>query len=286
MLINQILTSLKCGNQLLDLSDPIVMGIINVTPDSFYKPSRAGEFPGKILETASKMAGEGAKIIDVGGMSSRPGATEIDPQEEADRVLPVVEMLSSALPDIVISIDTYRAGIAEAAIRVGATMVNDISGGNLDPGMKEIIARYKVPYILMHMKGRPSEMQNMAHYQDLTADLIRYFVNKLRELHRLDIRDIVIDPGFGFSKTMDHNYQIIAQLDQLRFLGYPIMVGVSRKSTLSKTIERPAEDALHATTALHMAALLKGASILRVHDVKPAMDAIAVYSKLHEVKNH
>lgn len=286
MLTSQTLTTLRCKNQLLDVSFPIVAGIINVTPDSFFPPSRIPDSGPKALEIASQMLLEGAQIIDVGGMSSRPGASEISLKEEIKRVVPVIEYLASNLPSMIISVDTYRSEVAEEAIRAGASIVNDISGGELDKGMKELIARHPVSYVLMHMRGNPNNMQTMTDYQDIIGDLLKYFVNKLRELHRLGIRDIIIDPGFGFSKSPRQNYQIIDQLEIFKMLGLPIMVGISRKSTLSETIGRPADETLDATTALHVTALMNGAKILRTHDVKPAMDAIAVYNKLHEAKNH
>ncbi|MEO5905849.1 MAG: dihydropteroate synthase, partial [Saprospiraceae bacterium] len=189
-------------------------------------------------------------------------------------------------PETIISVDTYRSEVAKMAIHAGATIINDISGGNLDPMMFEMVGKHQAAYILMHMKGKPSNMQLHTDYQDIITDLLKYFVNKLGELHHSGVRDVVIDPGFGFSKTMEQNYRIIQELGSFRFLDCPIMVGISRKSTLSKTIDRPVEETLSATTALHMVALQNGASILRVHDVRPAMDAIAVYTKLTEVKNH
>ena len=286
MLISQILTHLRCGNRLIDLSSPAVMGILNITPDSFYAPSRNPSDIQKTLEKAMGMVDNGAKIIDIGGMSSRPGASEISPAEEMDRILPVIENLVKNLPSAVISVDTYRSGVAKEAINAGATMVNDISGGSLDPKIWEVVAAHPVSYVLMHMRGNPSNMQAMTDYQDVISDLLKYFVNKLKELHRLGIQDIIIDPGFGFSKTMEQNYRIVNQTNVFRMLGYPVMLGVSRKSTLSQTIGRPAEETLDATTALHMAALMNGASLLRVHDVKPAMDAIAVFNKLQEAKNY
>jgi|SRR5687767_10471415 len=286
MLMRPILTQIRCGNRLLNLASPAVMGIINVTPDSFYKPSRTPQNDPEILKIASKMVNEGAQIIDVGGMSTRPGAPEIPLAEEIRRVIPVIELLAQSLPSTVISVDTYRSEVAERAINAGATMVNDISGGNLDPEMPGTIARYNVAYVLMHMRGSPADMQSHTDYQDLTGHLLKYFVNKLREMHQLGIHDILIDPGFGFSKTMAHNYQLINDLGIFRLLGCPLLVGISRKSTLQMTIGRPVEETLHATTALHMSALINGASVLRVHDVIPAMDAIAVYNKLQEAKNH
>src|SRR5688572_15787990 len=286
MLISQILTSLRCGNQLLNLSSPVVMSVLNVTPDSFYAPSRTANNLEKTLEKASQMALEGARIIDVGGMSSRPGATEISEAEEMDRIIPVIEILAKNLPSTVISADTYRSRVAEEAIKAGATMINDISGGSLDEALWDVVARHPVSYVIMHMRGKPENMQAMTDYQDVISDLLKYFVNKLRGLHRLGIRDVILDPGFGFSKKMEQNFQVIDQLNVFRMLGYPTMIGVSRKSSISQVTGRSAEETLDGTTALHMAALMKGASILRVHDVKPAIDAIAIYNKLHEAKIH
>lgn len=286
MLIPGSLTSIRCGNHLLDLSVPVVMGVINVTPDSFYAPSRMAPGDGQMVDIAGKMLASGAAILDIGGMSSRPGSTPVEANEEEDRVLPVIEMLMAHFPAAIISVDTYRAGVAKSSILAGATIVNDISGGTLDQDMWDVISSHKVAYCLMHMRGTPSDMQSQTEYQDLISDLLKYFVNKLTELHRLGIRDIIIDPGFGFAKTMEQNYQLIQHLDVFRTLGYPVLIGVSRKSTLSKTINRPVEETLSATTALHMVALLKGASILRVHDVQPAMDAIAVYVKLRDQQIH
>ncbi len=286
MLISGGLTSIRCGNRLLDLSIPVVMGVINVTPDSFYEPSRAVPQGDQIVDIAGKMLESGAAILDIGGMSSRPGSAPVEPGEEMDRVVSVIEMLMAHFPAAILSVDTYRSQVAKASILAGATMVNDISGGTLDTNMWEEVSRHKVAYCLMHMKGTPADMQSRTQYQDLISDLLKYFVNKLRELHRLGMREIIVDPGFGFAKTMEQNYHIIQHLDVFRTLGYPVMIGVSRKSTLSKTINRPAEDTLSATTALHMAALQKGASILRVHDVLPAMDTIAVYVKLRDQLIH
>lgn len=286
MLIRPTLTTLRCGRELLDVSSARVAGIINVTPDSFYSPSRVprnGEFA---LDMGCQMVNDGATILDIGGMSSRPGAELISVGEEIDRVIPVIESFAKYLPHTMVSIDTDRSEVAEAAILAGATIVNDISGGSRDQRMWDVVCKYPVTYVVMHMRGTPVNMQSLTQYQDLIGDLLKYFVNKLRELHQLGINDIIIDPGFGFSKTIEQNYEIIENLSTFRMLGYPIMIGISRKSSLSLTIHKPVNETLDATTALHMAALIYGASILRVHDVKPAMDAIAVFKKLQEAKNH
>lgn len=278
--------TVKCGSQILDLSYPVVMGILNITPDSFYSPSRIGNLAGELTDKAGQMLKAGAKILDVGGMSSRPGAVEISLQEESDRVGPAIEILKKSFPEAIISVDTYRAEIAMQAIAAGAVMVNDISGGSLDSAMIDVLDKEKVAYVLMHMKGKPSYMQDHTMYKDMISEVVRYFVNKLRIFHDRGIRDIILDPGFGFSKTPDQNFRLIEQLNVFRFLECPILIGVSRKSSLGQTIKRPVEETLHATTALHMIALERGASILRVHDVGPAMDAIAVFNKLQENKNH
>lgn len=286
MLIMENLTTLRCRNKLLDLSAPVVAGIINVTPDSYYSPSRIGHSPQEITDFAGKMVSEGASILDIGGMSTRPGASEISSQEETDRIGPVIAQLSSSFPDTIISIDTYRASVAQAALKYGADLVNDISGGSLDESLWDIVKKFNAGYILMHMRGTPATMQNMTDYEDVIYDVVKYFVNKLRLLRAMGIQDIVLDPGFGFAKTPEQNFQLIARLKAFGFLDCPLMIGVSRKSSLSKTIGRDANEALHATTALHMAALLNGASVLRVHDVQPARDTIEVYCKLRQAKNH
>jgi dihydropteroate synthase len=272
--------TLRCGNQVLAIDQPIVMGIINATTDSFYTASRTGDAVYIAVEKATAMVEQGATIIDVGGMSSRPGAVEISASEEMDRILPVIQSIREKFPDVVISADTWRAEVAEEAIQAGATMINDISGAQFDPEMLDVVVRHPVAYVLMHMRGTPADMQQQTSYDDLMADLMKWFVGRIRMLHAKGIHDIVIDPGFGFAKTMSQNYHLISNLDVFRLWGYPVMIGVSRKSTLSATVGRPTEDTLHATTALHMAALMKGASVLRVHDVQPAMDAIRVYQKL------
>jgi dihydropteroate synthase len=275
--------TLRCGNQLIELKTPVVMGILNVTPDSFYAGSRVNNSIDSALKYAEKMLEEGVRILDVGGISTRPGAEEISTDEELWRVVPVIESLHQHFPQAVISVDTYRAKVAEESIKSGAAIVNDISGGQLDEGMFDVVAKHKATYILMHMRGTPADMQYHTDYHDLVGDLIMYFVNRLNILQQKGIQDIIVDPGFGFAKTMAQNYQLINQLGVFRFLGYPILVGLSRKSTLSRTIGRPVEDTLEATTALHMAALQNGASILRVHDVRPAMDTIAVFDQLNAV---
>ncbi len=271
------LATLRCGNQLVELKNPVVMGILNASPDSFYAPSRVNFSDGFFLQQAKKMVEEGATILDVGGISTRPGSTEIPLEEELLRVVPMVKVLHSNLPDIVISVDTYRSEVAEHCIQAGAYMINDISGGLRDERILDVVAQSHAAYVLMHMRGTPADMQEHTHYDNLMSDLVKYFVERLRLLHHKGIRDIVIDPGFGFAKTMEQNYQIINGLEMFSFLGCPVMVGISRKSSLSKTINKPVEETLEATTALHMVALQHGASILRAHDVRAAMDTIAIF---------
>ncbi len=275
--------TLRCGDKIIDLSTPVVMGILNATPDSFYSSSRLSNSMADVIEVAGKMVREGCAILDIGGMSSRPGAKEIPVEEELNRVVPVVKIIQKTFPDTVISIDTYRAKVAEQCIDLGVTIVNDISGGLLDPKMLSLVAERKVAYILMHMRGTPETMQYNADYQDIIPDLLKYFIDRIRMLKEAGLEEVVLDPGFGFSKTPEQNYMLVDQLGLLRFLNLPVMLGVSRKSTLSKTIGRPSEDTLAATTALHMVALQNGASILRVHDVQAAKDTIAVYNELQYV---
>lgn len=280
MLRKQLKGTLRCGNQLIEVSKPLVMGIINTTPDSFYEPGRTNNSVEKALEMASRMIGEGASILDVGGMSTRPGAIEIPLKEELERVIPVIEAINAAFPGVVISVDTYRAHVAGEAIKAGATMVNDISGGQWDMELLEVVARHEAAYVVMHSRGTPENMQQNTVYQDIVGELLKYFVNRLAVLKKAGIEEVMLDPGFGFAKTMEQNYQLIDRLGIFRLLGTPLLIGLSRKSTLSKTIGRSAEETLEATTALHMVALQNGAAVLRVHDVRPAMDAIAVYNQL------
>lgn len=272
--------SIRCGNQLIDLTTPVVMGIINVTPDSFYPNSRVAGSIDLAVEMAGQMLAEGASILDIGGISTRPGADEIPFDEEISRVLPVIHAIHSTFPAAIISIDTYRAEVARKCIQVGAAMVNDISAGELDQDLLEVVAGMNTAYVLMHMRGTPATMNQLTEYQYIAHDLLKYFVTKVRSLLASGIDEIVIDPGFGFAKTLEQNYQLIENLEVFRILDRPIMVGISRKSTLAKTIGRPVAETLEATTALHMVALQNGASILRVHDVRAAMDTIAVYNKL------
>jgi dihydropteroate synthase len=272
--------TLNVQGKLIDLSVPKVMGIVNVTPDSFYEGSRFAD-PLAILKQVEKMATEGADFIDVGGYSSRPGATDISEEEELQRVLPVVQSIRKEFPDLIVSIDTFRAEVAKQAVMMGAGMINDISAGELDSKMFETVAALNVPYIAMHMRGTPQTMTQHSTYENLVKDVTDYFHKKMDQLHRLKVKDIIIDPGFGFAKTVNHNFELLNHLDYLQILGKPILVGLSRKSMIWRTLNTTPEQALNGTTALHTIALLKGASILRVHDVKEAVETVKLVGELN-----
>ncbi|MEO6149995.1 MAG: dihydropteroate synthase [Mucilaginibacter sp.] len=268
--------SLNAGGRLIDLTTPKVMGIINLTPDSFYASSRKPDVTEALLQ-AEKMLIEGATFLDLGAYSSRPGATDISVQEETDRLLPVVEAISASFPDAVISVDTFRAGVAEAAVKAGAHIINDISGGQLDEAMFATVARLQVPYILMHMKGSPQTMAQLAEYDNVFAEVFDYFVSKYHQLKQLGVNDVIIDPGFGFAKKAEHSYTLMNRLQDFAPLDLPVLAGISRKRMIYGLLDIAPEDALNATTALNTIALTKGASILRVHDVKEAVEAIKIW---------
>ncbi len=266
----------------MDLSRPRVMGIINVTPDSFYKGSRFLH-QSDMMEAVSRMIADGADIIDVGGYSSRPGAEDITAGEEGERVLGAVKLIRKEFPYTVISIDTFRADIAgEAVEECGADMINDISGGEADAGMFPLVARLNVPYVMMHMKGNPGTMQNNPVYDDVVAELLSWFGERIYRLHSSGVKDLIIDPGFGFGKTIKHNFEILDNLGDFSIAGLPLMVGLSRKSMIWKTLEITPEDSLNGTIVLNTVALLKGADVLRVHDVKEAVQAIRLTEPLRK----
>lgn len=254
------------------------MGILNVTPDSFYD---GGRYTGTnaILARAETMLQEGAGILDIGGYSSRPGATNISPAEEITRVIPNITAIRKAFPDCLISIDTFRASVAEAAINEGANIINDISGGELDAAMFSTAGRLKVPYILMHMRGTPQTMNGLTQYDDIILELVTYFEQKAAALQNCGVSDIIIDPGFGFAKTIEQNYEVLRRLDDLKILGLPILAGLSRKSMTYKLLEVPAAEALAGTITLNTIALMHGANILRVHDVKEAVQTVKLFKK-------
>ncbi|MCS6823934.1 MAG: dihydropteroate synthase [Cytophagaceae bacterium] len=272
--------TLNLRGRLLDLSYPVVMGILNVTPDSFYDGSRFHS-PNEIVEAAGKMMAEGASIIDVGGYSSRPGAEHVNAEIEYDRVVPAVESILRAYPDAIISVDTFRATVAEASLKLGACIINDISGGALDDNMYATVAHYKAAYIIMHMRGTPENMHSLTGYDDLPLELIDYFQKKIHAAHKAGIVDIIIDPGFGFSKTIEENYHLLKNLDAFKVLGYPLLVGISRKSMIYKQLNTNPEKALNGTTALNAIALMNSVNILRVHDVYQAKEVITLYKSIY-----
>ncbi len=272
-------STLNCNGTILSLEEPVVMGIINVTPDSFYEGSR---FEGKtaVLKQTEKLLEEGAVLIDIGGMSSRPGAKVIDVAEECQRVLPVIKAVKQTFPEAILSIDTVHAEVANACVSEGAGMINDISAGTLDEDMFRSVAALNVPYVLMHMLDRPATMQDEPVYEDVVLEIVDFFIREVGKLRSLNVKDIIIDPGFGFGKTVRHNYQLLQQLDAFSILGLPLLVGLSRKSMIYKPLATTPELALNGTTALHMLALNNGAKILRVHDVQPAIEVIKLYLQL------
>ena len=276
----QIKTSLNVGGKILDLSAPKVMGILNITPDSFFEGSRT-QSEKEILTQAEKMLTEGADILDLGAYSSRPGATDISVEEEKQRLIPAVKLIVKHFPEAVISVDTFRASIAKKAIESGAHIINDISGGNLDQEMFKTVGKLGVPYILMHMKGTPQTMKDLTDYVDLCSEIKLYFSEKIAQLKQAGVKDIVLDLGFGFAKNIPQNFELLKQLADFRTLGFPILAGLSRKSMIYKTLDIDANEALNGTTVLNTIALLNGASILRVHDVKEAREAILLINKIN-----
>lgn len=274
--------TLNLSGQLLSLERAVVMGIINVTPDSFYSTSRiAGEQ--ELRTRIDTLLREGASIADLGAYSSRPGAEEVSAQEEMRRLAPALRILRDEYPALPVSVDTFRADVARWAVQeYGVAMINDISGGALDPQMYSTIAELQVPYILMHMRGTPQTMGELTDYQDLILDLIDYFIQRVGQLTELGVHDIVLDPGFGFSKTLEQNYELLARMSDLgTVLPQPLLVGISRKSLIYRLLGQTPEEALNGTSILHAFALERGAKILRVHDVAPAVEAIHLYEAMH-----
>ncbi len=277
--------TINAGGKLIDLSTPKVMGIINLTPDSFYAGSRK-PLLNDALQQASKMLADGAAFLDIGAYSSRPGAKDITEQEEMDRLLPVVELLSANYPQAVLSVDTFRSKVAESAVNAGAQIINDISGGQLDENMFDTVARLQVPYILMHMKGNPQTMNRHARYKDIFAEVLDYFAEKCHQLRQLGVHDIIIDPGFGFAKMPDQSYTLLSRLQEFNVLQLPILAGVSRKRMVYSVTGGTADDALNGTTALNTIALTHGANILRVHDVKEAVEAVKIFLTANLKSSH
>ena len=271
--------TINCKGNLVDLSTPKIMGILNTTPDSFYAESRKTNLD-VLLFSAEEMLNQGATFLDIGGYSSRPDADDISEDEELQRVLPAVEAILKRFPDSLISIDTFRSKIASEAINAGAALINDISAGNLDANMMKVAAEFQVPYIMMHMRGNPKTMKDLNEYEDLTQDILFYFSEKINHARALGINDVIVDPGFGFSKNIAQNFELLSKLDLFKNLNTPILAGLSRKSTIYKTLNISPSDALNGTTVLNTVALSKGANILRVHDVKEAMETVKLISQL------
>jgi dihydropteroate synthase len=271
--------TINCKGNLIDLSTPKIMGILNITPDSFYSGSR-NKADDSLLKSAEIMLQEGATFIDIGGYSTRPGAADITPAEELQRVLPAVELLLKNFPEILISVDTFRSEVAERCIEMGVAMVNDISAGNLDEKMFSVIAKHQVPYVMMHMRGTPQTMKDLNEYDDMIQEILFYFSERINKARSFGINDLIIDPGFGFSKNINQNFELLSKLEVFEMLSRPLLVGLSRKSTIYKTLNIEPEEALNGTTVVNTIALSKGASILRVHDVKEAMEAVKLTANL------
>lgn len=269
--------SINCKGIILDLTEPVVMGIINATPDSFHEGHlKLGNE--EMVTMAGRMIAEGAAILDIGGQSSRPGSKEIPVEDELNRVIPVIAAVHKKYPGICISIDTCKSGVAIAAVEAGASIINDISAGKLDKAMIPSVADLQVPFVCMHMQGIPATMQKDPQYKDVVLEVLDFFIAKVEECSKAGIKDIIIDPGFGFGKTIEHNFQLLKKLGVLSIINRPILAGLSRKSTVYKTLGISVSDALNGSTVLHTMALLNGASILRAHDVKEAKEAVTLYS--------
>ncbi|WP_108159276.1 dihydropteroate synthase [Sphingobacterium faecium] len=265
--------SINLKGQIMTFDRPIIMGILNVTPDSFFDGGQNNTIEQILIQTR-KLLEEGADIIDIGAYSSRPGAALISSQEELDRALPAIAALVSTFPDAILSIDTFRADVAEACIHAGVHLINDVSGGTIDPLMFETVAKLQVPYILMHMRGIPENMQQLTAYQDIVTDVATYFGQKIAALRKLGVKDIILDPGYGFAKTIEQNYELLHRVDELHYFGLPLLGGISRKSMIYKKLGITPQEALNGTTALHTLLLSKGVQLLRVHDVKEAKQIV------------
>ena len=272
--------TINCKGLLVDLSTPKVMGILNVTPNSFFD---GGKYKNEteILSQVEKMLLDGATFIDIGAYSSKPNAEFVSEQEEISRIVPVVNLILKHFPETIISIDTFRSQVAKASIESGTAIINDIAAGNLDDKMFEIIAKYNVPYIMMHMRGNPQTMQTLTHYDDILKEMLFYFSEKVAIARSFGINDLMIDPGFGFAKTIAQNYEVFQKMELFNMLELPLLVGVSRKSMIYKTLETTIDNALNGTTVLNTLALTKGAKILRVHDVKEAMECVTLFNKIN-----
>lgn len=271
---------MNCKGQLIDLSIPKVMGILNVTPNSFFDGGKYKN-EAEIISQVDKMLSEGATFIDIGAYSSKPSAEFVTEQEEIERIVPVIELILRYFSETLLSIDTFRAAVAKASIESGAAIVNDIAAGELDDKMFEVIAKYNVPYIMMHMRGNPQTMQSLTQYDDIVKEMLFYFSEKVKHARSLGINDLILDPGFGFAKTTDQNYEVLQKMELFNLLELPVLAGVSRKSMIYKTLGNTAQEALNGTTVINTIALTKGAKILRVHDVKEAMECVTLFEKMN-----
>ncbi|WP_394747015.1 dihydropteroate synthase [Spongiimicrobium salis] len=276
--------TLNCKQQLIDLKNPKVMGILNITPDSFFDGGKYKD-DAALLSQVEKMLNDGATFIDVGAYSSRPGAEHVQEEEELRRIVPIIDLLIKKFPDILLSIDTFRSTVAATCLSHGAALINDISAGVLDGNMFKVVAQYKSPYIMMHLKGTPQSMQGHTNYKNLLQDILYYFSERIAMARAAGIKDIIVDPGFGFAKNVTQNYEVLGKLNLFHHLDLPLLIGLSRKSMIHKTLQTDAKGALNGTTALHMFALGKGVQILRVHDVKEAMDCIKLWEAIPSEKD-
>lgn len=274
--------SINFSGKLISLAQPKVMGILNITPDSFFELSRIGSAD-NLLAQAEKMIVDGASFLDIGGQSTRPGATLISAEEELERVIPAISLLNNHFPEVILSIDTFYARVAKEAVAAGAKMVNDISAGDIDEEMFPLLGNLGVPYIMMHKKGMPINMQDGPVYADIVLEIVDYFAAKIEKLRALGVTDIILDPGFGFGKTLENNYQLLQNLDRFKLFELPLLLGVSRKSMVQKVLNVSASESLNGTTALHMIALERGAKILRVHDVKEAVECVKLFQSLANI---
>jgi dihydropteroate synthase len=271
--------TINCKGKLIDLSSPKVMGILNITPDSFYDGG-AHKNEAAILNHVEKMLNDGATFIDVGAYSSRPNANHVSKAVELKRIVPIVELILNTFPETLLSIDTFRSEVAKQCVEAGACMINDISAGNLDSNMLKTVSELHVPYIMMHMRGTPQTMQQQTVYKDLVKDILFYFSERIAKTKALGIVDVIVDPGFGFAKTLAQNFELLNKLELFKMIEKPILVGISRKSMIYKTLETSAKEALNGTSVLNTVALQKGASILRVHDVKEAIECVKLVQGL------
>jgi len=276
--------TINCQGQLIDLVTPKVMGILNVTPNSFFdggkhKPGPTGE--SEMLSQVGKMLSDGATFIDIGGYSSKPSAEFVTEEEELNRIVPVVQSIMKHYPEAILSIDTFRSVVAATCIDNGAAIINDISAGILDDKMMDVVAKYNVPYIMMHMRGTPQTMQSMTNYDDIVKEMLFYFSEGIHKARSLGINDLIIDPGFGFAKKLEQNYEVLQKLQLFEMLELPLLVGVSRKSMITKALDISSNEALNGTTVLNTISLTKGAKILRVHDVKEAMESVTLFNKIN-----